>query len=101
MEENADAAYLANLLIPGQPANLPANAPAWLRHVSEDAAAGKPFNAETITREAADTTGYAFGPLNSFVTGTAAAADLADIGQDIFANLTRSATEYDGQFGTP
>jgi hypothetical protein len=97
MQDNAESIYFANLLFPGNPVNLTANAPAYLRHISEDAAAGRPITGETIAREVADTGSYAFGgAVKDVEQATKVGADLVDIGQDIFANLERAAREFDG-----
>ena len=41
LEDNKDAIYLVNLLLPGDPTNLGAGAPAWARHIVRDVAEGK------------------------------------------------------------
>jgi hypothetical protein len=99
MAENEDSIYFANLLFPGNPLNLTVNAPAWARHVAEDVQAGKEVTGQTVTREIADSTNYAFGPANDATQAVRVGSDLADIGQDIFANLELAARQFDGQFG--
>ena len=99
IEENEDAIYFANLLFPGNPVNMTVNAPAWARHVTEDAAAGKLKDpGKTITREVVDSGSYAFGPIHDATSIQKTASDLVDIGSDIFAQLTKAAQQYDGQF---
>lgn len=99
MQENEDAIYFANLLFPGNPTNLTVNAPAWLRHVTEDAAAGNLDDpGKTITREIVDSGSYATGPIHDLTSINEAGSDLVGIGEDIFAALTRSAQQYDNMF---
>lgn len=99
LDDNKDATYLANLLLPGQPTQLGAGLPAWARHISGDLAQGKAITGDTITREAMDTASYSLAaPVNAFNTTVAAGADIGSMAQDVFANLERAAREYDGQF---
>jgi hypothetical protein len=91
---------LAFALIPGDPTNLGAGAPAWARHVSEDAKAGKDITADTLGREAIDTAGYAFGAVRGPVTIAEGLADLPDMASDVFSMLEQAARQYDGQFGS-
>lgn len=106
MADHEEAIYFANLLFPGNPLNMNANAPAYLRHITADAAAGRKVDSTTISREIADSTSYAFGPAHDLTTVNKAGADLVGIGQDIFESLTKSAEQYDNMFpritgGTP
>ena len=101
-----ESIYFANLLFPGNPTNLTVNAPAWLRHTSEDMAAGRPITVETVTREIADSGEYALAggvkdlSQGAKVLGDVGAMGLDAIGSDIFANLDKAAREYDGMFPT-
>jgi hypothetical protein len=98
VETNPDALYLMAQLIPGDPTRLGAGAPAWARHISEDASEGRPITAETVGREAIDTAGYAFGAVRGPVT---IAEGLADLGDDVFGQLERAAKEWDGLQSVP
>lgn len=99
MEDHKDAIYLVDMLLPGTPDNLVSNVPAWARHVSEDAAAGKSPTVETLGREAGDTGKYLFGPIR----GTETIAKglfgkkglLGDVTGDLFAQLDKAAKELD------
>jgi len=81
------------MLLPGTPGNLPANLPAYARHISEDAAAGREVTGDTVLREVGDTASYAFGPVRGTTT---VGKGVLDLGDDIFATLERAARELDG-----
>lgn len=101
-EEHEDAAYFLANLVPGTPASLGFGAPAWLRHVAQDAAAGRDISVATVGRELQDTGSYHFGrPISGPVQMAEGVADLGGIASDIFSTLDRAAAEYDGQFGPP
>jgi hypothetical protein len=101
LKENKDAVYLANMLLPGSPENLPANAPAWARHIAEDANAGRPITGNTVTREISDSASYAFGPVRGTSTLLAGLFDAIDNAQGaIEDNLTNAAAMYDGMFAS-
>jgi hypothetical protein len=99
------ALYLLDQLLPASPANIPANAPAWSRHLSQDLSANKKIDPQTfVTREAGDTFKNAAGPLKSLNAATGALGDIYDIGGDIFKQLSSAAYQLDAQFpraGTP
>jgi hypothetical protein len=98
MEDHEEAIYFANLLFPGNPVNLTVNAPAYARHIIEDAQAGRKVDSTTITREITDSTNYAFGLAHDLTSVNKAGADIVDISQDIFAMLEKAARQYDGMF---
>ena len=98
LQDHPDAMYLATALIPGDPTSLGMGAPAWARHVSEDATAGRDITVETVGREVQDSAGYAFGAVRGPVTLAEGAIDLVGAAGDVFAILDRAAREYDGQF---
>jgi hypothetical protein len=99
ISSNEAAIYFANLMFPGNPTNLTVNAPAWARHISTDAAAGRDININTVTREIADTAAYALNPVSDVTTFGKPASDVIGGAEDVFTNLQRSAEQYDGMFG--
>lgn len=104
LNDHKDAIYLIEVLLPGGPTNIPVNAPAWLRHIAEDSAAGREITADVATREIADSTRYAFGPartIETFGKGLFGKRGAVDAATDIFSTLTRSAEQYDTFVGSP
>ena len=95
--EHEDGLYLLEMLLPGTPQNLPANLPAWARHIAEDAGAGREVTTDTVFRELGDAGRYAFGP-RAFETVGKGVLDIGAMTGDVIENLTRAAAEYDGQF---
>jgi hypothetical protein len=97
VQENADLIYTFAVIMPAMPNDLPANLPAWARHLSQAAASPTPIDPQTfMTREATDAAAYAFGP--SRTIGVAAGA-FGDLG-DIYKRLTDAAAQLDAQFPT-
>lgn len=106
--------YLIAQLLPGTPENLPANAPAWARHLSNDLTdlkdnpryksgprKGQPkqFDPQAFaTREASDMAEYSIGYVRSGKVALGALGDLGDLTGDLFADLTRSASQLDVQY---
>lgn len=103
--DNGDAIYFAQMMFPGDPTNLTANAPAWLRHVGADISAGRSLDLDTVAREVEDTGSYALaGPVKDITSFSTAASDLIGSLDRVLANLDKAARQYDGQFplsGTP
>lgn len=99
LEENKDAVYLANMLLPGLPSHMPVNAPAYGRHIAEDTLAGRDVTANTIAREVTDTASYAFGPVRGTETILKGLFDAIDNAQGaVEDNLDVAARMYDGMF---
>lgn len=106
--------YLIAQLLPGTPENLPANAPAWARHLSNDLTdlqdnpryksgprKGQPkqFDPQAfVTREAGDMAEYSVGYVRSGKVALGALGDLGDLTGDLFADLTRAAERLDVQY---
>lgn len=87
--------YLIAQLLPATPDNIPANAPAWARHLSNDLSDGKKIDPQRFAqREAKDTLSNATGPLKTFNVTTGALGDLGDI----FSRLTNAAAQLDAQY---
>jgi hypothetical protein len=96
VDDNSDLIYAFETLLPGTPGNLPANAPAWARHLAEDNLAGRKFDPQRfVTREAADAVTYAAGPVRSLNVAAGALGDLGDVASDLYASLDKAAAEYD------
>jgi hypothetical protein len=91
LEDHPDSLYLMFALIPGDPTNLGAGAPAWARHVSEDVSEGRKVD---IPRELQDSASYAFGAVRGPVT---MAEGLGEVAEDVYELLERAAREWDGQ----
>lgn len=99
VDDNPDLLYAFATLMPAMPNDLPANLPAWARHLSNDVTSGKPIDPQTfLTREATDAAAYAFGPSRSLGVAAGALGDLGDLGTDLMTNLTRAAEQLDAQF---
>lgn len=99
IEEHPDAIYLAEMLLPGTPTNLPANAPAWARHISTDLRAGRDVTADTLMREVDDTAKFALGrPISGATTLLKGTLDTGALVGDLIGNLNKAAAEYDGMF---
>lgn len=97
MEEHEESIYFANLLFPGNPVNLTANAPRWMRHTSQDIAEGRKVTPQTVVREFADSSTYALaGGVRDVSQFANVLGDFGVISEDLFANLERAAREYDG-----
>lgn len=111
---NEGVLYLISQLLPGTPENLPANAPAWARHLSQDLTdlqgnpvyksgprKGQPkqFDPQAFAvREAGDMAQYSVGYLRTGKVGLGALGDLGDLTGDLFADLSRSAAQLDVQY---
>ncbi len=97
---NGGALYLVDQMLPGTPANLPANAPAWARHLSQDLAGNKKIDPQTfVTREAGDTFANSVaGPVRSAKTFLGAAGDIGDLTGDLFHNLSNAAAQLDAAY---
>lgn len=96
LEGNKDFIYLINVLMPGDPTNLVANAPAWARHLSQQQRAGGVRDPQRFAeKEFQDSFSYAIGPIRSFNVASKAVGDLGDVAGDIFSNLDRAAKSYD------
>jgi len=94
LKQHKDTIYAVELLLPGQPTNLPVHMPAWARHVSRDARNGKDINLKTVEREAKDTMGTLAGKL---IQGP-----LAGVGvlKDLIGDLERAGKAFD-TWGNP
>jgi hypothetical protein len=100
IDDNQDLAYAFSTLMPALPNDLPANAPAWARHLSQDLNGPKPIDPQTfVTREATDAATYAFGPTRTLSVGAGAVGDLGDLAGDLMGRLTKAAAQLDAQFG--
>jgi hypothetical protein len=88
IEDHPDSLYLMFALIPADPTNLGAGAPAWARHISGDLKTGHKID---LGREAQDTAGYALGVVRGPVT---IGEGLGEIGQDVFELLDRAARAW-------
>ncbi len=92
LQQNPDAIYLVNILLPGTPENLPVNAPGYARHLSRDIQERKKINPQRfLETESAD-----------IVSRASIAGDLSTFGSagaDIFDTLTKAAKMFDGMFG--
>jgi hypothetical protein len=99
LDDNADLTYAFAQLLPALPNDLPANLPAWARHLAQDTQKGKPFDPQRfIERESGDAARYAFGPARTIDVAAGAAGDLGDLAGDIFERLTRTADMLDAQY---
>jgi hypothetical protein len=92
LKQNANLLYLLQLILPGTPWNIPVNAPAIVRHISQAAeTATSPDYGSILMKAPGDTLG-SIGP-SGVVTNTFKA--MGDIGQDINA----AGTGPGGMFG--
>lgn len=89
--KHKEAIYLVEMMIPGTPQNLPANAPAWARHTAVQAARHRPIDENFVKTQEQDAITHQIGIASS--AGNLATA----IGQSysiLSEALDKAATEY-------
>lgn len=97
LTKHPDLMYAFEMILPALPTNMPANFPAYARHISQDLQAGRKVDLNTVSREVGDTASYAFGPTRSLSVAAGALNDALGMGGDLYTELTKSAAIYDGQ----
>ncbi len=87
--------YLIEQLLPATPANLPANEPAWARHLSQQLTAHKKIDPQQfITTESGDTLSNAIGISRTISAGAGVAGDFGDL----LSRLQDTARQLDAAF---
>lgn len=104
MKDNAAALYLFDILLPGLPTDLPANAPATVRHAADMQNSGQGFDLNAF---AANSPADAFGNIGigrdvSAVFGSSTRQGaVGNIAGDIAGLLDVAQKQFDGIFGGP
>jgi hypothetical protein len=62
VKDTPEMLHLLELLLPGNPYNLPVNIPAWSRRLASQSMSGQDVSLEDTGRALTDTLQYAFGP---------------------------------------
>ena len=97
LSEHPDLIYAFEMMVPALPTNMPANFPAYARHISQDLQAGRKVDLETVAREMSDSAGYAFGGMRTLSVTANALNDVLGMGGDLYTELAKGAAIYDGQ----
>lgn len=95
MESNKDALYFLNIMMPGLPTNLPANAPAIVRHMADAQNAGT----DPFARVAKDFPTDALGNIGIGRDVSTLVPALDAVAGDIHGLLDAASNAFDGMFG--